>query len=686
MNATGSGSIRRKHFDAALSRFVVMGLIILIVSLVFPTGIGGQAYGASSTQLQAGSIGNQKVDTASVSRTNVYTDNTNNCVKWARKQVPSLPSGLTTYQQKKQLCNVSGSSKPHVGDIAVMPAFSAANAAYGHVAVVTKVNGDKITIRESNYRKGWITQATGTKAQLKIYGYWCPKKGEAHKAQASSTTSSKANSLASIAEGEIGYQGHDASGKKPGDYTKYGQWMKNNNVQWCAEFVSWCANRAGISTKVVKKTASTRDMAVSSNSYRTMSTSTFKQLKRGDVIFFSTKSTIQAKNHVGIVTSVNVSKKQISVVEGNTVSPPDKVLKRTYTVDPSSRKIVGDKYSRYFCGYISVEGTTSSSASLAPVNCSFEFGLNGGTGSFSTLSTTHGKTIALSSAKPNKTGYVFIGWAAKRLGDQKWISDKGGWVESGSVSSNGGYRLYQPGKTLTIDNSWTKGYSGTNVKFRFYAQWRPVNSAIDYSLNGGSGSFGTTQCAYGSSFTVPSAQPTKTGNSFQGWAVKRLADQKWLSARGNWVDSGAVSSDGGYWLISNGATCTVGDAWYKGFSGSYSNYRLYAQWRPANSTVYYGLNGGSGSFATTQCAYDVGFNLPSNQPTKVGSSFQGWAVKRLADQKWLTTRNNWVDSGAVSSDGGYRLLSPGTRCTLGAAWYKGFSGSYSNYRFYAQWS
>ena len=99
-------------------------------------------------------------------------------------------------------------------------------------------------------------------------------------------------------------------------------------------------------------------MARNSNSYHVWSASAIKQIKKGDVIFFSTtkQSLTDSKgeksvHHVGIVYSVDASNNSIVLIEGNTSR--DMVEKKTYQVVPSTGALPGYK-GHYFCGYISV--------------------------------------------------------------------------------------------------------------------------------------------------------------------------------------------------------------------------------------------------------------------------------------------------------------------------------------------
>lgn len=70
---------------------------------------------------------------------------------------------------------------------------------------------------------------------------------------ANTTISSSKKSLAEVAYSQLGTKGTNKNGKGSGDYQKYGKWYGNNGVQWCAQFVSWCVNQAGVSTSIVPK-------------------------------------------------------------------------------------------------------------------------------------------------------------------------------------------------------------------------------------------------------------------------------------------------------------------------------------------------------------------------------------------------------------------------------------------------
>ena len=56
-------------------------------------------------------------------------------------------------------------------------------------------------------------------------------------------------SIINIAKTEIGYT------ETGSNDTKYGKWYGLNNNPWCAMFVSWCFNQAGLSSKIAAQTA-----------------------------------------------------------------------------------------------------------------------------------------------------------------------------------------------------------------------------------------------------------------------------------------------------------------------------------------------------------------------------------------------------------------------------------------------
>ena len=119
------------------------------------------------------------------------------------------------------------------------------------------------------------------------------------------------------------------------------------------------------------------------------------------------------------------------------------------------------------------------------------FNANGGSGAPTAQTKWYDETLTLSSTKPSKTGYTFLGWA----------------TSSSATSIN-----YSAGDPYRAN-------SGTTL----YAVWKKTLT-LSYNANGGSGAPSTqTKDVYNSttsySFTIPSTVPTLDRYVFKGWGT-----------------------------------------------------------------------------------------------------------------------------------------------------------------------
>jgi len=134
--------------------------------------------------------------------------------------------------------------------------------------------------------------------------------------------------LVKIAEGELGTEA-------PKGDDKYIEWYGgfNNDVPWCAIFVSWCAHMAGLGEESVPKHASC-----------TLGRGKFREMgcfhsgdgyvpEPGDIVYFDWDKTGDC-DHVGIVKSANAI--SFTTIEGNSA---DGVRQRIYLM--TNDKIAG---------------------------------------------------------------------------------------------------------------------------------------------------------------------------------------------------------------------------------------------------------------------------------------------------------------------------------------------------------
>lgn len=117
------------------------------------------------------------------------------------------------------------------------------------------------------------------------------------------------------------------------------------------------------------------------------------------------------------------------------------------------------------------------------------YNANGGSGAPGVTSYYYGYNTTLSSTKPTRTGYTFLGW---------------------SLSSTATSASYSPGQ----------GWAGTNAdNYTLYAVWKIITYTISYNANGGSGAPSSQTKNYGSSIKLSTTKPARTNYNFKGWAT-----------------------------------------------------------------------------------------------------------------------------------------------------------------------
>lgn len=102
------------------------------------------------------------------------------------------------------------------------------------------------------------------------------------------------------------------------NYTKYGAWYGMNAQAWCAMFVSWCFNKAGLQDIAPRYSwcYAGRDWFTSRGLFHLKDSGYIPQ--PGDVVFFSNSTYPNGGAHTGIVTGCSGG--IVYTVEGNTSS------------------------------------------------------------------------------------------------------------------------------------------------------------------------------------------------------------------------------------------------------------------------------------------------------------------------------------------------------------------------------
>ena len=131
-------------------------------------------------------------------------------------------------------------------------------------------------------------------------------------------TRSDVKRMVDAALAQVGYQEKNKEGVPgSGNMTKFGAWYGMDGQPWCAMFVSWAADQAGLLHDVVPKHASTaRGVAAYQESGLYSLRSSGYQPREGDAIYFQSETgRIQ---HVGIVVAFDPVTNKVYTVEGNT--------------------------------------------------------------------------------------------------------------------------------------------------------------------------------------------------------------------------------------------------------------------------------------------------------------------------------------------------------------------------------
>lgn len=174
---------------------------------------------------------------------------------------------------------------------------------------------------------------------------------------------------------------------------------------------------------------------------------------------------------------------------------------------------------------------------------------------------------------------------------------------------------------LRSDSSYTSGSRSSGSGSHTVGSL--ASHTVKYNANGGSGAPGNQTKWYGSTLTLSSTRPTRTGYTFQGWATSA---------------GGRVAYQPG-----------------QGYAND-ANITLYAVWKANTWTVKYNANGGSGAPADQTKTYGQTLKLSTTKPVRTDYNFKGWA----------TSKAN-ADKGTVSYAAGANYTS-NAAITLYAVW------------------
>lgn len=137
------------------------------------------------------------------------------------------------------------------------------------------------------------------------------------------------------------------------------------------------------------------------------------------------------------------------------------------------------------------------------------YNANGGSGAPSAQTKWKDQALTLSSTKPTRTGYSFLGW---------------------STSSSATTATYSAGGSYTANSAAT-----------LYAVWKANTYTVKYNANGGTGAPGNQTKTYGKTLTLSSTKPTRTNYNFLGWGTSASATTVSYAAGGSYTANAAIT-------------------------------------------------------------------------------------------------------------------------------------------------
>lgn len=140
---------------------------------------------------------------------------------------------------------------------------------------------------------------------------------------------------------------------------------------------------------------------------------------------------------------------------------------------------------------------------------SIKYNANGGSGAPGNQTKWKDQTLTLSTTKPTRTGYTFLGW---------------------STSSSATSATYSAGGSYTA-----------NAAATLYAVWKAITYTVKYNANGGSGAPANQTKTYGKTLTLSSTKPTRTNYNFKGWGTSASATTVAYAAGGSYTANAGVT-------------------------------------------------------------------------------------------------------------------------------------------------
>lgn len=241
---------------------------------------------------------------------------------------------------------------------------------------------------------------------------------------------------------------------------------------------------------------------------------------------------------------------------------------------------------------------TKPSASTPAQNgtATITYNANGGSGAPGSHSVTKDSSgnakFTLSSTKPTREGYTFLGWR---------------------LNNSTAYAIDSPGQSITFPT----GSATSNTTLTYYAQWQAATLSVSNTTNGSytvtiPANF-TLDCYASATATTRSTYISAKSQSYTVYCTQRI-----------------TMSDGSTRYLFQSGDTPPKDLYFV-FTGAMS---VATQSQSGTVTIQYNANGGTGAPASHSVTKDSSgvarFTLSSTKPTRSGYTFLGWRLENSA--------------------------------------------------------
>ena len=222
-------------------------------------------------------------------------------------------------------------------------------------------------------------------------------------------------------------------------------------------------------------------------------------------------------------------------------------------------------------------------------------------------SSSYAKAYTVKIAGETKDGTYSINGVTgtKEIASGSVEIDKGTAAKSVAFSVSFGFNL-----------TWSGIYKSTLTASGSISVSAKTSYTVTYNANGGSGAPSKQTKWYGTSITLSSEKPTRTGYTFKGWGTSSTTTTVSYSA---------------------GATYS-----------SNSSVTLYAIWTANTYTITFNANGGSGAPSSQTKTHGVSLTLSSTKPTRTNYTFKGWGTSASSTTVSYAAGASYTTNAAIT--------------------------------------